>query len=72
MDEQIVLAQDTDFKPTKLKLTTDVAGNRVRVEVRKRVRLLLLMTRYSRPYSPAADLLSFSKREERNGTEHRG
>ena len=33
-----MLAQDRDFKATRLKLTTDAAGNRVRVEVPKRVR----------------------------------
>jgi len=38
IDEQIMLAQDSDFRPTRLKLTTDDAGNRVRVEVPKRVR----------------------------------
>ena len=38
LDEQIMLAQNRDFKATRLKLTTDAAGNRVRVEVPKRVR----------------------------------
>lgn len=38
IDEQIMLAQERDFKATRLKLTTDAAGNRVRVEVPKRVR----------------------------------
>ena len=38
LDEQIMLAQDMDFKPTRFKLTTDASGNRVRVEVPKRVR----------------------------------
>ena len=38
IDEQIMLAQDSDFKATRLKLTTDAAGNRVRVEVPKRIR----------------------------------
>ena len=33
-----MLAQNSDFKPTRLKLTTDAAGNTVRVEVAKRVR----------------------------------
>ena len=38
LDEQIMLAQDRDFKPTRLKLTTDSAGNRVHVKVAKRAR----------------------------------